>query len=93
MANNPENQTIEAIEGILGTIKADGLRWAEIIDAYRIFPRIIVGVYGWLVYDMYQWYTALEAPTANQAAFVSTIVGAAAIIVGVYVNTGRKWDK
>jgi len=36
------------------------LTWAEIADAWRIIPRLLVALYGILVYSLYSWYKSLE---------------------------------
>ena len=33
-----------------------------------------------------------QAPTTQHAALVTAVVGMAAVIIGLYSNTGRKWD-
>lgn len=68
------------------------LDWAEIIDAYRVIPRILVGGYGLLIFYISVWFMGLPSPNAPQSAFVSTVWGAAIGITGFYVSTGRKWS-
>lgn len=36
------------------------LKSAEVMDAWRIVPRILVTIYGVLVYRLYSWYRGLE---------------------------------
>lgn len=62
---------------------------ADVIDAYRIVPRLILIGYGFLIYEMYTWFTALEDPNTQQAAFVSTIVGVSSAVSGLYFKSGR----
>ena len=69
----------------------DALRWAEVVDAYRVWPRGLITLYGLVALQVTHWFMALPDPSATQAAFVSTIWGASAVWFGVYVNTGRKW--
>lgn len=60
------------------------------LNKWRIIPRLLIALYGamcWLVAD---WFMALADPTAAQAAFVSTVWGAAAAWFGLYVNSGSK---
>ena len=33
---------------------------AEIFDAWRVFPRLLVAGYGWLLYEVVQWYMKLD---------------------------------
>lgn len=67
------------------------LGYAEVIDAWRIIPRIILLFYGLMVWDVVTWYMALATPTTTQMGLVTTIVGTAALVIGLYNNSGRKW--
>ena len=61
-------------------------RWihlAKTIDAWRIFPRIFVGVYIYLLYEVVIWFMTLEEPNLEQAGLVSVIVGAMAAVFGI----------
>lgn len=69
------------------------LKWAEIIDAYRVVPRLILVSYGWLIFYVITWFMGLPDPTTQQAALVTTVTALAAPIIGLYTSTGRKWDK
>ena len=69
------------------------MRWvhfAHMIDSFRFFPRIFFGVYILLMGYSGFWFMALAAPTAAQAGFISTIIGAGAAWFGLYVNSGWK---
>lgn len=65
---------------------------AEAFDTWRVVPRALVVGYCWMLVQVSQWFMALPDPTSAQAAFVSTIVGAAAAIFGLYTNSGKKRD-
>lgn len=65
---------------------------AETFDAYRVIPRMLVASYGYLVYSTSIWFMTLADPTTQQVTFVSTVVGAAAVVIGLYTNSGRKWQ-
>lgn len=67
---------------------ADKAPLHEIVDRWRIAPRLMVIGYGYMMWDVAQWFMALDEPTGPQAAFVSTLVGAAAGVFGLYVNSG-----
>lgn len=73
-------------------MKQQLLAIAEILDAYRILPRLFMAGYGWLVYDTELWFRSIESPTAVHGAAHATVWGAAAIITAWYLNTGRKWQ-
>lgn len=42
------------------TKKERFLMVAEIFDAYRVVPRIILALYGTLLYKLYTWFSAIE---------------------------------
>jgi|TARA_B100000519_G_C14095760_1_gene368591 hypothetical protein len=63
-------------------------KFTQTLDKLRLFPRLFIGVYIWMFYDVVQWFMALEAPTNQQAGLVSIIVGAGAAWFGLYVRTG-----
>lgn len=67
------------------------LNWAEVVDAYRLVPRLLLVGYGWMLARVSLWFMALVEPSGPQAAFVATVWGAAVGITGFYVSTGRKW--
>ena len=69
------------------------LRWAEVIDAYRVWPRALITLYGVVAFRVTIWFMGLDDPNAAQSAFVSTIWGASAAWFGLYVNTGRRWKE
>lgn len=72
------------------------MKWmhlAEVIDAYRLVPRLFMLGYGFLVWDTHMWYTALEAPTTQQVSYADAIYVGAAMLTGWYYQTGRKWEK
>jgi hypothetical protein len=58
-------------------------------DRLRLFPRLFISVYIYLLYDVVQWFMALPDPNTQQAGLVSVIVGAGAAWFGLYVNTGN----
>jgi hypothetical protein len=63
---------------------------AAAIDSWRIFPRIFISTYIYLLYSSSTWFMALEAPTMEQAGLISVIVGAGAAWFGLYANSGKK---
>lgn len=83
---------------------------AELVDAWRVIPRLLVAAYSYLIFMIVKWYMDLgptiiegcvsdtitdcihQAPTTQQAALVTTIVGISAAVFGLYTNTGRKWN-
>tara|TARA_R110000765_G_scaffold304210_1_gene398215 strand:- start:1520 stop:1828 length:309 start_codon:yes stop_codon:yes gene_type:complete len=66
------------------------MKWihiAKTIDAYRIFPRVFVGVYIYLLYAVVMWFMTLDEPNLEQAGLVSVVVGAMAAVFGIYAGT------
>ena len=64
---------------------------AELIDSFRVVPRIILLCYGYMVYDITMWFKILENPSSSQSMFISVVYGAAAGIFGLYSKSGREW--
>lgn len=58
----------------------------ELLDRWRIWPRLIITLYGIAFYRTTEWFMGLSDPTNSQSAFVSVIVGAGAGFFGIYVN-------
>ena len=58
----------------------------EWLDKWRIWPRMILTLYGVAFYNTTNWFMALPDPSNAQAGFVSVIVGAGAGFYGIYVN-------
>ena len=57
---------------------------ARAIDAWRIFPRIFVVVYIYLMYESVIWFMNSTDPNLEQSALVSVVVGAMGVVFGVY---------
>jgi hypothetical protein len=66
---------------------------AYAIDQWRIFPRIFISTYIFLLYKVVMWYMALEAPTMEQSGLVSVVVGAGAAWFGLYTGSSKSKDK
>lgn len=65
-------------------------KYANMLDSWRIFPRIFISTYIYMFYESSMWFMALEDPTNSQAGLISVIVGAGAVWFGHYVNSGKK---
>jgi len=66
---------------------------ARTIDAWRIFPRVFVAVYIYLVYEVVLWFMTLGEPNLEQAGLVSIIVGAMGAVIGIYAGTSGQSKK
>ena len=62
---------------------------ARAVDAWRIFPRLFLSVYIFLLYYSTMWFMGLENPTLEQSGLISIIVGAGAAWFGLYAGTSK----
>ena len=60
---------------------------SNMIDAWRIFPRMFLTVYIVLLYKCTIWFMELDAPTFEQSGLISIVVGAGAAWFGLYAGT------
>lgn len=60
----------------------------EFVNRWRIIPRVMILLYGYMFWRVAEWFMQLPDPNAAQSAFVSVMVGAAATFFGLYVNSG-----
>ena len=63
---------------------------AKAIDAGRIFPRVFITTYIYLLYKVVIWYMNIADPTLEQSGLVSIVVGAGAAWFGLYTGTSKK---
>jgi hypothetical protein len=63
------------------------VHFAYTMDAWRIFPRLFITVYMFLIVYSALWYMNLEAPTMEQSGLISVIIGAGAGWFGLYVTS------
>ena len=89
-------------EAELARIEAMQSKWvarctatSECLNRLRIIPRVLVAGYGWLIWEIVSWFMTLDVPNTQQAALVTTVVGAAGIVFGFYMQGGitNKGDK
>ena len=62
---------------------------AKAVDSWRIFPRVFISTYIFLLYKVTIWFMNLEAPTFEQSGLVSIVVGAGAEWFGLYAGTSK----
>jgi len=65
---------------------------ARAVDSWRIFPRIFITTYIYLLYKVVIWYMELPNPTMEQSGLVSIVVGAGAAWFGLYTGSRAKSD-
>jgi hypothetical protein len=66
---------------------------ATAVDSWRIFPRIFITTYIYLLYKVVVWYMNLPTPTMEQSGLVSIVVGAGAAWFGLYTGSRPKSSK
>ena len=62
---------------------------ARAVDSSRIFPRVFLSVYIFLLYYSTMWFMALDQPSLEQSGLISIIVGAGAAWFGLYAGTSN----
>ena len=65
------------------------IHMARAVDAWRIFPRLFLTVYIFLLYKVTIWFMDLPTPTLEQSGLVSIVVGAGAAWFGLYTGTSK----
>ena len=66
---------------------------AHMVDQWRIFPRVFITTYIYLLYKVVIWYMDLAAPSMEQSGLVSVVVGAGAAWFGLYTGSSKSQDK
>ena len=64
---------------------------AELVDAWRVFPRIFLIGYGVLGIKMAVWAMSLPTISTEQAGLVAVIAGLFVPMTNFYMNTGKRW--
>ena len=62
---------------------------AYMVDQWRIFPRLFITTYIYLLYKVVIWYMDLAAPSMEQSGLVSVVVGAGAAWFGLYTGSSK----
>ena len=65
---------------------------AEGFDKWRVFPRILITLYGVMFYRTCMWFMSLPDPSNAQAGLVSVCMGALTGCFGIWMNGERKND-
>ena len=66
---------------------------AKAVDQWRIFPRVFITTYIYLLYKVTIWFMDLADPTMAQSGLVSIVVGAGAAWFGLYAGTSKGKQK
>lgn len=64
---------------------------AEVVDAWRVWPRIMLTVMLVFMWDVHEFYSGLDNPPFPQW-YVTIAYGALSTLTGFYIATGRKWQ-
>ena len=86
--------------------QARSLRMAEVIDAYRVFPRLFLTSffigYCWLMGQSWEWYMALDFWRYDAATLATLTVFPVTLLTGLggmftsmykhYQGSGRDWS-
>tara|TARA_B110000285_G_scaffold47855_1_gene54054 strand:+ start:1319 stop:1615 length:297 start_codon:yes stop_codon:yes gene_type:complete len=67
--------------------------FGKVVDTWRIFPRIFISTYIYLLYKVVIWYMNVDNPSMEQSGLVSIIVGAGAAWFGLYTGTRGEKNK
>ncbi len=62
---------------------------AQAIDSWRIFPRLFLSIYMFLLYFATFWFMDLPEPSFEQSGLISVLVGAGAAWFGLYAGTHK----
>ena len=62
---------------------------AQAVDSWRIFPRLFLSVYIFLLYYATMRFMNLPDPSMEQSGLISIIVGAGAAWFGLYAGTSK----
>ena len=65
---------------------------AHMVDQWRIFPRVFITTYIYLLYKVVIWYMNLAAPSMEQSGLVSVVVGAGAAWFGLYTGSSKSQE-
>lgn len=61
---------------------------AEVVDAWRLFPRCYLVMFAVFLWDLHTWYISVTKSPDIYAPLVFGVVGA---VFGLYMGSGRKW--
>jgi hypothetical protein len=82
--------------------KEDVLRWAEVVDRLRIFPRLVLIGYAWYVWNVtffiLNWYAHEPANSRGieesgvVGVVITAVTGFSPLIYRIYASTSQPWD-
>lgn len=69
------------------------MKTAEVVDAWRVVPRLVLVAYGALTLHVVNWFMTIPEPTTSQMVLVTTISGLSAAVIGLYNNSSKNWNE
>jgi len=67
------------------------MKTAEVVDAWRVVPRLVLVAYGALTLHVVNWFMTIPDPSTSQMVLVTTIAGLSAAVIGLYNNSSKNW--
>jgi hypothetical protein len=64
--------------------------YAEAINRYRVFPRLIVLFVLFLTWEVTEWFMQLNSPGSEQAAFASALTAGTIALIKFYLETPKR---
>ena len=71
--------------------KAWGLLIAEVVDAWRVFPRLMMILFWVFMWDVHDWYIANTTAGMGMDVYANLVFGSLSALTGFYMGTGRRW--
>jgi hypothetical protein len=62
---------------------------AEVVDAWRVFPRGFMVLFWYFLWDVHSWYKLAET---TSDIYANLVFGSIAALTGFYMGSGRKWE-
>ena len=62
---------------------------AEVVDAWRVFPRMYLLLFAYFLWDLHNWYITVAS---NPDIYANLVFGAISALTGWYMGTGRSWQ-
>lgn len=59
---------------------------ADFINEFRIFPRIVLITYVWILIDAYQWFKLQEDLSMEQNVFLGSLIAGATGFLKFYIE-------
>lgn len=73
-------------------MKQSFLDLAEIVDAWRLFPRLLIVWFMMEVSRQCTWYMMLETREVGDHLVLVAVIGLGTAAFKFYVDSGRKWS-